>query len=242
MAGAIRIGTSGWNYKHWFDRFYPKGLRQQDLLSFYAEHFDTVEINNSFYQLPAIKTFSRWRDTVPNSFVFAVKGSRFITHMKKLKAPKTSSRKLFTHIKRLKQTLGPVLFQLPPGWRCNRDRLSTFLKALPPAQEFVFEFRDRSWMQDDVYDLLKQHNAAFCIHDLRGEQTPKIITADFAYIRMHGPTAAAYSGSYPPQALKQWAEEIVEWRGKLRHVYVYFNNDIGGCAIKDALKLKELCE
>jgi uncharacterized protein YecE (DUF72 family) len=241
MTGAIRIGTSGWNYKHWFGLFYPKGMAQEDMLAFYAARFDTVEINNTFYHLPLIKTFGRWRERVPESFLFAVKGSRFITHMKKLKAPKTSSKKLFNRIKRLKQTLGPVLFQLPPGWRCNEQRLAAFLNALPPEHKYVFEFREESWLRPEVYELLARHNAAFCIHDFRAKPTPRIITADFTYVRMHGPTAAAYSGSYPPEVLNEWARQIDSWRQQLKQVYVYFNNDIGGHAIHNALELRDLC-
>jgi uncharacterized protein YecE (DUF72 family) len=240
--GAIHIGTSGWNYKHWFGRFYPTDLRQDELLEFYTRHFDTVEINNTFYHLPKLKTFNAWREKVPETFLFAVKASRFITHMKKLKAPKTSSRKLFNRMARLKNKLGPVLFQLPPGWRFNRDRFAKFLAALPTEHQFVFEFREPSWFQDEVYELLKDHNVGFCIHDFRGAQTPLIVTADFTYIRMHGPTAAAYSGSYSHEALSDWAARIADWRKKLRDVYVYFNNDVEGHAIKNALTLRELCE
>ena len=240
--GTIHIGTSGWNYRHWFGRFYPEHLPQSELLSFYTKYFDTVEINNSFYHLPKIKTFNAWRETVPGNFVFALKASRFITHMKKLKAPKTSSKKLFNRMERLEETLGPILFQLPPGWSRNDKRLAKFLESLPAAHQYVFEFRDPSWLTEEIYDLLKQHNTAFCIHDFQGERTPQEITADFTYVRMHGPRKAAYSGSYPPRVLKEWAEQIHEWQSELRDIYVYFNNDAEGNAIKNALRLRELCE
>ena len=242
MDNLVSIGTSGWNYKHWFGRFYPIGLPQKDLLSFYAEHFDTVEINNSFYQLPEIKTVDSWRDTVPADFVFAVKASRFITHMKKLKAPKTSSEKFFHRADRLQDKLGPILFQLPPRWRRNAERFAGFLEALPTNCRYAFEFRDPSWLHQEIYDLLRKHNAAFCIHDFREQHIPREITADFTYIRMHGPGAAAYSGSYPPKDLEAWANQIGAWRRNLKQVYVYFNNDIDGHAIKNALKLSRLCE
>jgi uncharacterized protein YecE (DUF72 family) len=242
VVGKIHIGTSGWNYRHWFGRFYPEHLRQDELLAFYAKSFDTVEINNTFYHLPTIKAFNNWRETVPKDFLFALKASRFITHMKKLKAPKTSSKKLFNRMQRLEGKLGPILFQLPPGWSRNDERLARFLESLPAGHQYVFEFRDASWLTQDVYDLLKEHQAAFCIHDFRRETTPKEITADFTYVRMHGPRRAAYSGSYPPRALKEWAEQIHEWQQQLRDIYVYFNNDANGDAIKNALKLRELCE
>jgi uncharacterized protein YecE (DUF72 family) len=238
--GKIYIGTSGWNYKHWMGRFYPEGLPASQLLSFYAKHFDTVEINNSFYQLPKLTTFTNWRETVPKDFLFAVKASRFITHMKKLKAPKTSSSKLFTHSERLEDKLGPILFQLPPHWHCNLERLEEFLDVLPPEQQYVFEFRDESWLQPDVYRVLREHNVAFCMHDLGGKETPREITADFTYLRFHGPGKAAYSGSYPTRVLKEWAKRITEWKSELKTIYVYFNNDIEGHAITNALSLREL--
>ena len=241
MTCSVTIGTSGWNYKHWRDRFYPKGLPQKDWLSFYATRFDTVEINNSFYQLPKATTFRNWREIVPEGFVFAVKASRFITHMKKLKAPKTSSGKLFNRIEKLESTLGPVLFQLPPGWHCDRPRLARFLKSLSPKHRYTVEFRDPSWLKQEIYDLLREHNVAFCIHDFRGEQMPMVITADFTYVRMHGPSQVSYTGSYSMPTLREWAKRIDEWREKLKEVYVYFNNDVEGHAINNALKLRELC-
>lgn len=239
---SVHIGTSGWNYKHWLGPFYPEHLPQDEMLCFYARHFDTVEINNTFYHLPTIKTFTSWRKQVSKDFLFAVKASRFITHMKKLKAPKTSAKKLFNRMQKLEETLGPVLFQLPPGWRRNDERLARFLESLPARHQYVFEFRDASWFKQDIYDLLKQHNVAFCIHDFRGQKTPREITADFTYVRMHGPRKAAYSGSYQPRVLQNWAQQIAEWQKKLKDIYIYFNNDAEGNAIKNALKLRQLCE
>jgi uncharacterized protein YecE (DUF72 family) len=241
MTGSLHIGTSGWNHKHWMGRFYPEQLPQAEMLAFYAKYFDTVEINNSFYQLPKIRTFTKWRETVPENFRFSVKASRFITHMKKLKAPRTSSQKLFTRIQRLQRTLGPILFQLPPRWRRDDERLEKYLRSLPHKHQYSFEFRDPSWLSADVYALLKKYNVAFCIHDFRGEQTPREITADFTYLRMHGPHKAAYWGSYSKEILHERAREIKEWQKQLRDVYVYFNNDVEGHAITNALELKRLC-
>lgn len=239
MSG-VHVGTSGWNYKHWKGSFYPKVLPQKKWLAYYVEHFDTVEVNNTFYQLPEYTTFDTWRETVPRGFTFALKASRFITHMKKLKDPNTSSEKFFDRSERLEDKLGPILFQLPPGWQLNRERLAEFLEALPPAHRYVFEFRNESWEINEVYDLLRQYNIAFCMQDFRGKQSPREITADFTYVRMHGPGEIAYAGSYSDAALKKWAREIENRRQELKDVYVYFNNDIGGCAVKDAMRLGEL--
>ena len=242
MSGKVFIGTSGWNYKHWLGSLYPEDLPDKEMLSFYAEHFETVEINNTFYHLPSFKTLRTWRETVPRTFTFAVKGSRFITHMKKLKAPKTSTKKFFTRAERLEDKLGPILFQLPPHWGCDPDRLADFLDALPSRHRYVFEFRDRSWHTKKVYDLLKKHNAAFCIYDLAGKESPLEITAAFTYIRLHGPTQAAYAGSYPQQTLKKWARRTKEWGKDLKAVYFYFNNDPTGHAVRNAMKLKALID
>ena len=239
MGGKIFIGTSGWHYKHWRGNFYPTDLTNQEWLQFYATKFNTVEINNSFYHLPARSSFDSWRQTVPRSFVFAVKGSRFTTHMKKLKDPKSSTRKFFAGAERLKNKLGPILFQLPPHWRVDLVRLNEFLKAMPKGHRYAFEFRDESWLIEEVYEVLKRHNAALCIHDLGGRQSPLEITADFAYVRFHGPTEARYSGSYSGKALRSWAVRIKEWRMASKSVYAYFNNDVGGCAPRNAEELKQ---
>jgi uncharacterized protein YecE (DUF72 family) len=237
----VYIGTSGWQYKHWFGPFYPEALKDRDTFEFYARHFNSVEINNSFYHLPNFKTFESWRRASPDDFVFAVKGSRFITHMKKLKAPKTSTRKFFARAQRLEDKLGPVLFQLPPRWRVNVERLRAFLESLPARRQFSFEFRDHTWFIPDVYDLLAKHNAAFCIYQMEGFDSPTEVTADFVYIRLHG-TVSKYGGSYPKSILRRWAKRIDMWRGESKSVYFYFNNDPAGHAVKNAQTLLKMVE
>jgi len=233
MSAEIRIGTSGWSYKHWIGPFYPTGMPAKEMLAFYAEHFDTVELNNSFYHLPSSKTYKNWRDTVASDFVFAVKGSRFITHMKKLKAPKTSTKKFFAHAAHLEKKLGPILFQLPPRWKCNLERLAKFVDALPENYFYAFEFRNDTWFTKDVYYLLERHNVALCIYHQTGYDSPIEVTANFVYVRLHG-TESKYGGSYPKSALKEWAKRIKKWRSDVKEICFYFNNDPEGQAIKNA--------
>lgn len=232
----IFIGTSGWHYKHWLDGvFYPPGTTGPNLFQFYARHFNTVEINNSFYRLPAATTFDAWRESSPRNFCFAVKASRFITHMKKLKDPESSSEKFFLAAERLEQKLGPILFQLPPRWKVNLERLAEFLESLPREHKYVFEFRDESWFQPPVFALLRKYNVAHCIHDFAEMKVPHEITADFTYIRFHGPTSAKYAGWYSSEQLQGWAGRIKSWRTT---VYAYFNNDPEGAAVQNALELR----
>ncbi len=200
----IHIGTSGWNYQHWSGPFYPKDLSQKEWLKFYADRFHTVEINNSFYQLPEKSTFENWRDTVPKNFIFSVKASRYITHMKKLKEPKDALKKFMNNVEALGDKLGPILFQLPPRWKFNYERLESFLNMLPEGFQYTFEFRDSSWWNENVYAALEEHKASFCIFQLAGDLTPKKVTADFVYIRLHGP-GEAYQGNYDAQTLSGWA-------------------------------------
>ena len=243
MVARVHIGTSGWHYKHWLGGvFYPEGMRASEMFDFYARHFDTVEINNSFYRLPAATTFDNWRDASPPNFCFAVKASRFITHMKKLKDPASSSEKFFHVADRLGKKLGPVLFQLPPRWKLNVERFDEFLRALPREHQYVFEFRDETWFAPEVYRLLRKHKAAFCIHDFADMKVPQEITAKFTYIRFHGPTSAKYFGSYSKRDLRTWADRITKWRRDLSAVYVYFNNDPEGAAVKNALTLKKMLD
>lgn len=240
MPGKTHIGTSGWHYKHWIGSFYPADISSNQMFAFYAKHFDTVEINNTFYRLPKSETFDAWRDNSPAKFQYAVKASRFITHMKKLKDPETSAAKFFVAAEHLERKLGPILFQLPPRWNFDAGRLAEFLEALPANQRYVIEFRDESWLRPQAFALLRKHNVAFCIHDLGQMQTPLEVTADFTYLRFHGPGRAKYCGSYSETDLREWASRIDEWRRQLSGVYVYFNNDVGGWAVKNAETLLSL--
>jgi len=228
------IGTSGWNYDHWRGRFYPEDQSQQDWLTYYQQTFPTVEINNTFYNLPEADTIVSWAEQTPQGFVFAVKASRYITHMKKLKDPHQPVSNFLARVEKLGAKLGPVLFQLPPRWRCNTDRLSRFLNVLPAQHRYVFEFRDESWWNREVTELLTDHQAAFCIFELAGHQSPKWVTTDFVYIRLHGPDAA-YQGT-----LSGWAGAITGWRRQGRTVYCYFDNDQVAYAPKNAAALKKM--
>jgi uncharacterized protein YecE (DUF72 family) len=233
----IQIGTSGWHYHHWLGPFYPEHTATADFLAFYQQHFHTVEINNSFYHLPAEKTLGDWRDQAPQGFIFAVKASRYITHMKKLTAPEQSLKLFFDRVKILENRRGPILFQLPPHWHFNPDRLQEFLKALPIGYQYAFEFRDQSWHNQDAYELLAEHGAAFCIYEFGGVLSPREVTASFVYIRLHGP-GGPYQGSYDPKTLADWAGAISTWVTQGKDVYCYFDNDQAGYAAQNALTLK----
>ncbi len=237
MSARVRIGTSGWHYKHWCGPFYKAKLPASKMMAEYVQHFDTVEINNSFYKLPSVEAFREWRRSTPRGFCFAVKASRFITHMKKLKDPQNALDNILSRAKELKDKLGPVLFQLPPKWMVNAQRLEEFLDALPRRQQYAFEFRERSWHQQEIYEILARHNAAFCIYELSGFQSPELVTADFAYLRLHGP-GGPYQGSYPKAVLRDWAAKIKRWGEHLKDIYVYFDNDQAGYAAKNAVELK----
>ncbi len=236
---AIHIGTSGWHYKHWLGDFYPEKYPAAKMFPWYAREFDTVEINNSFYRLPEEKTFQRWRELAPPGFIFAVKASRFITHIKRLKDAEASIELFFSRAQPLGPTLGPILFQLPPRWKLNLERLSEFLSILPPGHRYSIEFRDESWCVPPVYDLLARRNIAYCIHDWREMLWPQQLTADFTYIRFHG-SGQRYGGNYPEAQMRQWADRLREWSSRLSAAYLYFNNDIGGHAIRNARTLRGL--
>jgi uncharacterized protein YecE (DUF72 family) len=237
----IRIGTSGWHYKHWVGEVYPPGWPASKMLSWYQEHFDTVEINNSFYRLPSEDAVETWRSSTPAQFRFAVKGSRFLTHMKKLKDPAAGLEKFFSRIDLFKAKLGPILFQLPPHFEMNIQRLDDFLEALPRGHRYAFEFRDPSWSNPEIFQLLRKYKAAYCPFDLAGYQSPIEITTNFIYVRLHGP-GDKYQGSYTEDALNKWASRIKEWRTELRAIYVYFDNDQAGYAAHNAMRLRELVQ
>lgn len=238
-AERIHIGTSGWSYTEWKGAFYPERTPARAFLEYYARHFGSVEINSSFYRLPSEETLIRWRDAVPANFRFSAKASRYITHMKKLKDPKTSMRKFIERAAVLGDKLGPILFQLPPGWGFDEGRLATFLQALDQRHRYAIEFRDPSWFDDRAYRLLAQHDAALCIYDLDGRQSSAKLTADFVYVRLHGPNGP-YRGSYDKAALSAWAGTFSDWAEKGRAVYCYFDNDEKGFAVKNALALQQM--
>ena len=234
--GLIHVGTSGWHYDHWRERFYPDFLGKDQYLAYYAERFGTVEINNTFYQLPEEQTVRNWRDAVPAGFLFAVKASRYITHYRKLKDPEEPVARALGRVEELGGKLGPVLFQLPPNWRFNERRLRSFLEALPEGHRYAFEFRDASWFDDKAFRALEERGAALCIYDLGGQVSPEEVTADFVYVRFHGP-AARYKGHYRTAELRRWAKAFSEWAGRGLAVYAYFNNDQEGHAVRDAREL-----
>ena len=236
----IRIGTSGWHYKHWRGTFYPEKLPASRWLEFYVRHFDAVELNNSFYRLPQPAALEAWRDSTPRGFCFAAKASRFLTHNKKLKDPENALQNLLPRLEMLGAKLGPILFQLPPSWKCNVERLEELLHVLPQRHRYAFEFRESSWICDSVLEVLRRHNAAFCIYELAGYRAPILLTADWTYVRLHGPTDRKYQGSYSDEQLSKWAGRIAYWQDKLRAIHVYFDNDQAGYAAHNALRLKAL--
>jgi uncharacterized protein YecE (DUF72 family) len=241
MSGEIHVGTSGWHYNHWRGPFYPEKFAASKMLAFYAERLRTVEINNSFYRLPTEKAFRDWRAQVPRDFCFAVKGSRFITHMKKLKDPESSIDLFFARVHALRPKLGPVLFQLPPHWRRDTDRFQLFLAALPKRIRYAFEFREPSWFDPEIYRLLRKYNAALCVYQLAGMQSPRELTADWAYLRLHGPEQSKYTGRYTRDQLRSWLGLCRQWtERKAKDVYVYFDNDQAGHAAINAMEFEQM--
>ena len=238
--GSVRVGTSGWIYRHWRGTFYPADLPARRWFDSYAEHLDTVEINYTFYRLPPAETVVSWRRQAPPGFLYAVKASRFLTHRKKLKDPAQPLDTLLDRARQLGPHLGPLLYQLPPRWRCDLDRLAAFLRLLPPDLTHVFEFRDPSWYNPAVRDLLAGHGAGFCTHDLRGSSSPDWVTARAVYLRFHGPTETPYAGRYPEHHLRGWAERIGRLVREGHDVYAYFNNDDRAFAAFNAQELREL--
>lgn len=241
MRGTVHIGTSGWHYRHWRGPFYPANLPVPKQLAFYAERLNTVELNNTFYRLPTPSAVAGWRDGTPEQFCFAVKGSRFLTHMRKLRDPAPGLARFFERIDGLGAKLGPIVFQLPPNWDVDAERFEAFLTHLPRGHQYAFEFRNPTWHTPAIYELLHRHNAAFCIFELAGFHSGLEITADFTYVRLHGP-GNAYQGLYSPSALQTWSDRIDEWRTQLRGIFVYFDNDQAAYAVENAIALKRMLQ
>lgn len=236
MSAKIWVGTSGWHYDHWRERFYPRELPKPKWLEFYSRSFATVELNNSFYHLPSEKAFASWRDSSPQSFAFAVKVSRFITHLKKLRDAEEPLTNFLSRAKLLEEKLGPLLYQLPPNLHRNEQLLESFLSMLPSRLSHVFEFRHQSWLVQEVFSLLRRYNIGFCIFDMPDFITPIEVTADFAYIRFHG-SSMMYGGCYSDEELTDWAQRIAGLAQDVKAVYAYFNNDAEGFAVSNALTL-----
>ncbi len=241
----ILIGTSGYNYPHWWNGvFYPADLPQRKWLEFYAEHFDTVELNVSFYRLPAKEVFKNWLTRTPKRFFFGLKGSRFITHTKRLKECREPLSLLLEHASPLREKLGAVLWQLPPRFRFQKERLEEFcvlLSTLPRSKSLrhAFEFRDESWLSKEAIHLLEEFDFALCIAHGSGLPYVETVTSEFIYLRLHG-SETLYGSNYSDRELNQWAAKIRAWEKDGKTVFVYFNNDAYGFAIKNALTLKKL--
>ena len=237
---AIHIGTSGWSYAHWKENFYPKGVKEKEWLQFFSSVFQTVEINSTFYHTPRVSTIQNWVAHVPEDFLFSIKASRYITHRKRLHDPAETLPFFFGNIKNFGKKAGPILFQLPPSLKMDRERLIEFLKHMEKDYRYVFEFRDDSWFVDEIDQLLSEKNIALCLSDLHGKPSPEVFTANFTYMRLHGPKNA-YEGSYGPTRLKKMGKKMETWAKKIA-VYCYFDNDEKGYAVQDAKALKNLIE
>ena len=236
----VHVGCSGWVYPHWRERFYPKGIPQRAWLSFYAEHFDTVEINNTFYRLPKPAAVEGWADHSSPEFTFAIKVSRYMTHIKRLTMVETGLKRFYEPLEPLTRSgkLGPLLWQFPENFHRDEERLAGALAALPPGRH-AFEFRHQSWFTDDVYALLRDHGAALVVGDesSRWATTPHVRTADWTYIRFHHGSRGRH-GNYSASEIERWAGRISQWR-RDTEVYAYFNNDWEGYAIRNAKLLKK---
>jgi uncharacterized protein YecE (DUF72 family) len=232
------IGTSGWSYNEWRGIFYPKNVPARQWLSYYAEHFKAVEINNTFYNAPTIERLSAWEDIVAPRFTFAVKAPRVITHYKKLENVGEDVAAFMKIIQAQKKT-GPVLFQLPPSFSLDTERLQNFLKLLPDGQRFTIEFRHPSWYEKVVYELLRERNVAFCLFEKGKQRSPRIVTADFSYVRLHG-RLAGYKGDYSDEELGDWHQWL---RDQNRDTYVFFDNTAENtAAIRNAQTLQKLAK
>jgi uncharacterized protein YecE (DUF72 family) len=236
----IAIGTSGWTYDGWRGPFYPPDVPKKAWLAWYATQFPTTEVNGSFYRTPSLEAVRAWRQQTPRDFAFAWKASKFITHWKRLTERCDNSIALMeTRLKVLDGKLGVVLFQLPPQFRKNRERLASFLGMLPRRHRYAFEFRHPSWYEDDVLDVLREHDVALCLSDHDDAPSPWIVTAHHVYVRGHGP-GGRYRDNYPEATLRAWARSIAQWRRQRREVYVYFDNDQKSAAPQDARRLMRL--
>lgn len=237
----IRVGCSGWQYNGWRGLFYPEHLPTAQWFPFYAQTFDTVEVNNTFYRMPTPEVAQRWREMAPPGFLFAVKANRFFTHRRKLHEVSRTLEQFFHAIAQLGEHLGPILYQLPPRWRCDAERLSSFLSELPRGHIHAFEFRHPSWFVPKVRQLLAEHDAVFVVHDFPGLRVPRVSVGPAVYVRFHGPLTG-YAGRYSRPRLRRWARWLRTQARAGKPCFVYFNNDVEAAAVHDALYLRQLVQ
>ncbi len=238
----VFIGTSGWVYGDWGDNvFYPEELKEKDWLKFYCQHFQTVEINATFYHQMSAKTFKNWYNKVPENFIFSVKISRFLTHVKKLNEPKEPWQRFINSAKELKEKLGPILVQLPPNLHVNLDKLKELIRVVSKQYKVALEVRHQSWFDESVYKMIKKLNISLVFSYGEGLPAEEEITADFIYVRMHGP-GDLYGSKYTTRQLKKLADKIRLWKRQVKDIYIYFNNDTNGYAVDNAKKLIELTQ
>ena len=235
------IGTSGWHYDDWRQRFYPEKLPRAKWLEFYAGHFPTVELNNTFYRLPSENAFTNWYNSSPAGFAFAVKVSRFITHIKRLKDIGEALENFIQRARILGEKLGPLLYQLPPSMHRDDETLESFLSSLPRGFKHVIEFRHQSWLVEEVFEVLRRYHAGLCVFDMPSLTCPLRATADFAYIRFHG-SDSLYSSCYSDEEMAEWAKKIANLAVDLDSVYIYFNNDVEGFALRNAVTIRDYLE
>lgn len=237
----IRIGTSGWSYDHWTGVLYPRGTPAKSRLARYVDEFDTVELNGSFYRWPADTTFTGWRDQMPDGFTMSVKAHRGLTHYRRLRSPESWTPRFEEYWKLLEPHNEALLVQLHPALERNDELLAGFLSQLPGQVRVAMELRHRSWHEEAVYEVLRRYGAAYVVMSGPGLTCRPVATSDLVYLRMHGPgDDGMYAGSYTDDALEEWAQQIRQWDGDGHRVVVYFNNDLGGHAVRNARKLKQL--
>jgi Uncharacterized conserved protein len=239
----LHVGTSGWVYRDWNGIFYPESLSSKDKLKYFSQHFKTTEVNYSFYHLPRPETYQNWYNQTPQDFVFAVKSSRFISHIKQLKGVKTAWKQFLKNALHLKEKLGPILFQFPPSFKATSEnvrRLGEFLEfAGSPNLRFALEFRHETWCDEGIYRILRKYNSAWVVSDSPRYPKAEEVTADFVYVRMHG-SKVLFSSKYTDEELAALSRSVRGWLNGGLDVYTYFNNDFHGHAIQDVKELLRL--
>lgn len=236
----FNIGTSGWSYSGWLGNFYPEKIKSNLVLPYYAKYLDSVELNNSFYQIPKEKNIKTWVEITPTHFIFSCKANRYITHMKKLEDVDDSLKRLLKAFSNFEEKLGPILFQFPPYWQIDIPRLKKFIEQLPKQFLYTFEFRHKNWFCDELYELLYKNEMTLCFYDHKRYRSPEIVTGKFIYIRMHGPHEEAYKGAYEESTLQEYAQKLIHWKREGKAIYCYFDNDEKANAPKDAQRLQQL--